>query len=404
MLTPESSSVSRSLPANAVGGGPEQSVPGRTLRVLVVAARFLPDLGGIETHVYEVTRRMAKSGEFDLTVLTTDRSGARPPREAFGDFVVLRCRAYPRHRDYYFAPAIYRHILNGNYDLIHCQGIHTAVPVLAMIAAQRRQIPYLVTFHTGGHSSGLRRRLRGVQWRMLSPLLRSAAMLVAVSRFEQQAFQDICHLDESLFRIVQNGGDLPVTTVTTKVIPKRIISSGRLEPYKGHQRLIEALPIVQQSIPDASLQILGSGPYERHLRSLIEKLRLKNSVTIDFIAPGDREQMAQTLSRAALVAAMSEYEAHPVAVMEALALGIPAVGLETAGVADLVEDGLVRGVPRDASAATTARVLVEMLERGHASPAAKVPTWDNAASDLTRIYMEAVQAKAEPSNHGISRV
>ena len=404
MFTPESSRVSRSLTTSAMGQRSEQSAPRRPLRVLVVTARFFPDLGGIETHVYEVTRRLAKGGEFDLTVLTTDRSGTRLRREDFGDFTVLRCCAYPRRRDYYFAPAIYQHIINSNYDLIHCQGAHTAVPILAMFAAQRRQIPYLVTFHTGGHSSGLRRRLRGVQWRALSPLLRRAATLVAVSRFEQQAFQDICHLDESLFRIVQNGGDLPISAVTPEIIPNHIISSGRLEPYKGHQRLIEALPIVQRSIPDASLQILGSGPYERHLRSLIEKLGLKSSVAIDFIEPGDREQMARTLSRAALVAAMSEYEAHPVAIMEALALGIPAVGLETAGVADLVEDGLVKGVPQDASAATIARVLVEMLASGRTSPAAKVPTWDDAASDLTRIYMEAAQAKAAPSTRGIRRV
>ena len=46
------------------------------------------------------------------------------------------------------------------------------------------------------------------------------------------------------------------------------------------------------------------------------------------------------------MAALSEYEAHPVAVMEALALGVPAVGLDTAGIGDLVQDGLVRGVPR----------------------------------------------------------
>ena len=109
----------------------------RPIRVLVVAARFLPDLGGTETHIHEITRRMAMRGDLDLTVLTTDRSGTRPPREEFDGFTVLRCRSYPRHRDYYFAPGIYRHVISGNYDLVHCQGIHTAVPVLAMMAAKK---------------------------------------------------------------------------------------------------------------------------------------------------------------------------------------------------------------------------------------------------------------------------
>jgi glycosyltransferase involved in cell wall biosynthesis len=403
MLVPKSSDAKQVQLDGPVDVSSKSTVPGRPLRVLVVAARFLPDLGGIETHVYEVTRRMATKRELDLTVLTTDRSGTRPSREDFGNFVALRCRAYPRRKDYYFAPAVYQHILSGAYDLIHCQGIHTAVPVLAMLAARRRQIPYVVTFHTGGHSSGLRGRLRGAQWRALAPLLRGATTLVAVSRFEQRTFQNMCPA-ESRFRIVQNGGELPDSVLRSKVLPGRIVSSGRLERYKGHQRLIEALPIVQQSIPHASLQILGSGPYESHLRTLVNKLGLGRSVTIEFIAPDDRERMARTLSRAALVAAMSEYEAHPVAIMEALALGIPAIGLDTAGIGDLVEDGLVEGVPQKASAATLARTLIRMLQSTRTTRTANLPTWDTAASDLAQIYMEAVEATPEASARWMHRV
>jgi len=213
----------------------------------------------------------------------------------------------------------------------------------------------------------------------------------------------MCHLDESRFRVIQNGGELPISAARTNVIPGRIVSSGRLERYKGHQRVIEALPIVQQSIPNASLQILGSGPYERQLRTLIKNLGLECSVTIDLIPPDDREQMAQTLSRAAVVAAMSDYEAHPVAVMEALALGIPTVGLDTAGVADLIEDGLVEGVPRDASADTAARILVEALHGRRTNGAGNVPTWNMAASDLAHIYMEAAQTPPGPSKRRIRR-
>ena len=362
------------------------------LRVLVVAARFLPDVGGTETHIYEITKRMAIRGDLDLTVLTTDPSGARPTKEEFGTFTVLRCRAYPRHRDYYFAPDIYRHILSGNYDVVHCQGIHTAVPILAMMAARRKHTPYVVTLHTGGHSSNFRRRLRQAQWRALSPLLRGAVVIVAVSRFEQRVFQKACSLDASHFRIIQNGGELPIRTVRSKTIPGRIVSCGRLERYKGHQRVIEALPIVQRSIPDATLHILGSGPYEDELRSLIDTLELKGSVTIEYIAPYDREQMAEALGRAAVIAALSEYEAHPVAVIEALTLGIPTVGLDTAGISDLIEDGLVRGVHKDASPTIIARTLIAALESQPMSDTAQLPTWDAAAADLAHVYMDAIGA------------
>jgi glycosyltransferase involved in cell wall biosynthesis len=380
------------LTVGSTGARSEPFVQARPIRVLVVAARFLPDLGGIETHIYEVTRRMAKRGDIDLTVLTTDRSGNRPVRDELEGFTVLRCRSYPRHRDYYLAPGIYGLVLSGNYDLIHCQGIHTAVPVLAMTAARRARIPYVVTLHTGGHSSDVRRRLRSAQWCALGPLLRRAEVVVAVSRFEQRMFQKACCIDASRFRIVQNGGDLPISVVRAEIIPGRIVSSGRLERYKGHQRVIEALPIVQRSIPDATLHILGSGPYESRLRSLINTLELEKSVTIERIAPDDRAGMAGSLERAAVVAALSGYEAHPVAVMEALTLGIPIVGLDTAGIGDLVEDGLVRGVAKDASPATIAQTLVAAMEGRCASGLVRLPTWDTAAVDVAHVYMDAVGA------------
>ena len=361
----------------------------RPIRVLVVTARFFPDLGGIETHTYEVTRRLASRDDFQFTVLTTDRSGSLPLREEFDGFTVLRCRSYPRRRDYYLAPGVYKHIVNNEYDLVHCQGIHSAVPVLAMMGAKHRRIPFVVTFHTGGHSSGLRNRVRGIQWRTLAPLINGAAVVVAVSRFEQRVFQKACHLEASRFRIIQNGGDLPANPIGAEVIPGRIVSSGRLERYKGHQRVIEALPFVQRSIPEASLQILGSGPYEAALRSLIRVKGLEDSVTIEHVAPGNRARMAECLGRAAALAALSEYEAHPVAVMEALSLGIPTVGLNVAGIGDLVEDRLVKGVPRDASPAVVADTLIGLLKGPRATRSTELPTWDMAARDLAHIYIEA---------------
>lgn len=378
--------------ARSAGARREPTTPTRPIRVLVVAARFLPDLGGTETHIYEITRRMAAYGNLDLTVLTTSRSDALPDKEEMEGFTVLRCRSYPRHRDYYIAPSIYGRVLSGNYDLVHCQGIHTAVPILAMIAARRGRIPYVVTLHTGGHSSYIRPRLRNSQWRALGPLIRGAEIVVAVSRFEQRLFEKICSLDPARCRIIQNGGNLPASAVHGKGSAGRIVSCGRLERYKGHQRVIEALPIVQQSIPDATLHILGSGPYEHQLRTLIRKRGLEKSVTIEYIAPDDRERMARSLGEAAVVAALSEYEAHPLAIIEALTLGIPAVGLDVAGMSDLVEDGLVRGVPKDASSLTIARTLLDAMGGQYANVPVSSPTWESAAADLAHVYMDAAGA------------
>ncbi|HEY0717213.1 MAG TPA: glycosyltransferase family 4 protein [Streptosporangiaceae bacterium] len=376
------------------------SETGRPLRVLVVTARYLPDLGGIEQHVHETARRIARRGDVELTVLTTDRTGKRPAVADGGGFTVRRVRAYPRHRDYYVAPGLGRVIRGGAYDLVHCQGIHTAVPVLAMQAARRAGLPYLVSLHTGGHSSGLRNRLRAAQWRALGRWLRGAATVVAVSRFERELLAGTGRLNPDRIRVVQNGGDLVAAAAarTAVKVPHRIVSSGRLERYKGHQRVIEALPLVRRAVPDATLRILGAGPYEAALRARVRALGLAQAVSIDYIAPGDRGAMAAALGEAAVFAALSDYEAHPVAVMEALTLGVPVVGLRTAGLADLAEDGLIQGVPADATAADIAACLVASL-RGHRPVRAdragaaggaltSLPTWDDTAAELTALYRQ----------------
>ena len=104
------------------------------------------------------------------------------------------------------------------------------------------------------------------------------------------------------------------------------------------------------------------------------------------------------LGRAAAVVALSEYEAHPVAVMEALTLGIPTVGLDTTGIGDLVEDGLVRGVPRNASPTTIARALVAALGCQRVNGSARLPTWDTATLSLAHLYRIMV-ATVPQSSH-----
>ena len=59
---------------------------------------------------------------------------------------ILRVRAWPTNKDYYFAPVIYRFITCGQWDLIHCQGYHNMVPPLAMLAALRANIPFVLSF------------------------------------------------------------------------------------------------------------------------------------------------------------------------------------------------------------------------------------------------------------------
>src|ERR1700694_296509 len=145
---------------NPVGEAEAQAASPR--RLLMVSARYFPYTGGTETHVYEVGRRLAATGDA-VTILTTDPSNKLPKSERVENVDIRRVRAYTAKRDYYFAPGLYGTITRGDWQVMHLQGWHTLVAPLAMFAALRAHIPYAVTFHSGGHSSSVRNSSRGIQ-------------------------------------------------------------------------------------------------------------------------------------------------------------------------------------------------------------------------------------------------
>lgn len=362
----------------------------RPLRILMVCPSFLPETGGTQTHVYEVGRRLAALGGFEITVLTTDRSRLLPREDLIDSIAVVRVPSWPRSRDYYLAPGMAAVIRQRSWDLLHCQGIHSPVPLLAMLSAQRARLPYLVTFHTGGSSSRFRNALRTTQWRLTGPLLRNAASLIAVSRFEAATFTRHARLGDKPVTLIRNGGAVPPPRTETAAVPGRIISVGRLERYKGHHQAIKALPHVIRQVAQAHLLILGNGPYESSLRELARHLGVSDRVTIKHIPPADRQAMATALAESCVVAALSDYEAHPVAVMEALSAARPVVGYDTAGVSELIAEGWVRGVTPGAPPATLARELIKAMSAPSPVPSAQLPTWDSCADQLAQVYLSSL--------------
>lgn len=225
------------------------------LRVLLVTPRYFPLMGGIETHVHEVGTRLAQAG-IEVTLLTTlPPQTSVPAEECVAGMRVLRVPAWPEDSDFYLAPAMAEVIAQDKWDLVHCQGVHTLVPLIAMWEARKLKIPYVLTFHTGGPASGLRTGLRAVQWHLLRPFLARATRLIGVSRFEADYFRDLLRLPANQFSVIPNG----VTTLATDALIDEppiagtlIVSVGRLERYKGHPALDYCSPIYSSATPRCS--------------------------------------------------------------------------------------------------------------------------------------------------------
>ena len=158
---------------------------------------------------------------------------------------------------------------------------------------------------------------------------------------------------------------------------------------KGTIGLSKRLPYVIRDVPEAHVIVLGSGPYESELRALASRLDVSERISIRQVAPADRTAMASELAEASVIAALSDYEAHPVAVMEALSVGRPVVGYDTSGIGDLVAEGWVQGI-RGGTVCSFGCPghRPSNVVRSFVIPA-QLPTWDDCAEQLMRVYVAA---------------
>ncbi|MBO0684344.1 MAG: glycosyltransferase family 4 protein [Candidatus Dormibacteraeota bacterium] len=375
---------------------------GDQISVAMVTPRFHPAVGGVETHVQEVATRLAARG-FQVTVVTADSSRGLPARAEIDGLHVMRFPASSRLGDLTWAPGIRRAVAGGGWDLVHIQCVHTLVPVLAMSGARRAGLPCVVTFHTGGHTSGLRSALRPLQWRLQRPLLAEAAALVAVSEFEAGLFQKALGLGPERFSVIPNGFDLPAASLDGHrgaAGPGQgrplIISIGRLERYKGHHRAIAALPAVLRVHPEAELRIVGTGPYQQRLRQTADAVGVASHVRFVSFPPERRAELGRLVASADLVTLLSEYEANPVAVMEAVGLGRRVLVASTSGLRELAQRGLADEVPLKAPDWKIGEVMAGLLCRPEPATAPQLPSWDECADRLAAVYREVLHREGRP--------
>lgn len=362
----------------------------------MVTPRFAPFTGGVETHVGEVSRRLVDRG-VDVLVVTTDPTGDLSPTDTIDGVPVRRVRAWPRNSDAHLAPGLARWVRAAPGTVVHVQGYHTLVAPLAMTVAAMRSVPYVVTFHSGGQSASWRNRIRPVQALAMRPLFGRAARLIAVSSFEADLFRRRLHLPDDRFVVVPNGSDLPVLdSVEGAVELERdrdlVVSVGRLEHYKGHQRVVAALPVLATIRPAIRLVVAGSGPYEDALRAEARAAGVSDRLEIRSYGPEERGELHRLLRRAGAVAVLSEYESQGIAAHEALAAGAPLVASDTTALAELGARGLARMVSTEAGSDAVASALLAAIEDGPPPTRPELPSWDAAADALHAIYRTVLTA------------
>jgi glycosyltransferase involved in cell wall biosynthesis len=118
---------------------------------------------------------------------------------------------------------------------------------------------------------------------------------------------------------------------------KLILAAGRLDPQKGFIHLIRAFDRLRGMDEDWVLVILGEGPERVALESRVRALGLERRVFL----PGLAGNMMDWYKRASLFVLSSLYEGFPVAVLEAMAAGVPVVSFDCdAGPREMIRHGV----------------------------------------------------------------
>jgi glycosyltransferase involved in cell wall biosynthesis len=130
-----------------------------------------------------------------------------------------------------------------------------------------------------------------------------------------------------------------------------------LKSHKGHEYLLRAACIVKSEIPGTRFVLVGRGPMEALLRRRVHELRLDEEV----IFAGFREDALRLTNCFDVFALPSLHEGLSIALIEAMALGKPAIVTSVGGLPEVVEDGTQGSVvpPRDPVALADA--IVRML-------------------------------------------
>ncbi|MGE0192657.1 MAG: glycosyltransferase [Planctomycetota bacterium] len=164
-----------------------------------------------------------------------------------------------------------------------------------------------------------------------------------------------------------------------------IVALGRTSPEKGQDVLLEAFARVAPEAPDLRLALVGDGADRERLTARAAALGLADRVAL----PGWRSDGPACLAAAEVAVLPSRTEGLPIALLEALAVGVPVVVTDVGAMAEVVEHGRAGLVVPPDDAAALARALTRVL----ADPAGAKERAAYGRQRVTEHYGTRAQAK-----------
>ncbi|HLQ76118.1 MAG TPA: glycosyltransferase family 4 protein [Terriglobia bacterium] len=214
-------------------------------------------------------------------------------------------------------------------DLVHC---HSGVPACAAAAIG---VPFIATLHSWGPG-----RPDWMNTMDLAGLRRAQRVLCGAMAYRRILVDG--GVDASRVEYLPWGLDLKEIrkqeTESRASAPRfQVGFLGRIEPRKGQLQLAAAFDKFHKRYPESNLELVGPAAdpdYAKELRTFIETSHLNDSVKL-------RGRVSHPYERVRnwnLFTSLSSDEGQGIAILEAMALGVPVMGRRVAGVEDYLHD------------------------------------------------------------------
>jgi glycosyltransferase involved in cell wall biosynthesis len=191
---------------------------------------------------------------------------------------------------------------------------------------------------------------------------------VAISSFGRSQLCRWCQVEEwKKLQVVRCGVDGAFLGPEPTPVPdvQTVVCVGRLSEQKGQVVLLQAVARLRERFPDLRVVFAGDGPLRKLIDETCEELGIRDRVTITGWASNSRVRDELRAARALVLPSFAE--GLPVVLMEAFALGRPAVSTYVAGIPELVRPGdngwLVPAGDADALAGAMAELLTTPVDR-----------------------------------------
>jgi glycosyltransferase involved in cell wall biosynthesis len=242
----------------------------------------------------------------------------------------------------------------------HVHAHFASYPALAAWISHRLTgIPYSFTAHAHDlyvHPLGVRRRTA------------DAEFVASISDFNRQLLRELAG-DAADIQVVHCGVDTEryrfAPHAPPETGPVRGICVGSLREKKGHRVLLEALASSTTGLERIEFDLVGDGPLRHDLEAQVERLGLGSRVRFhgdltEDVVTGMLEQ-ADLFVLPSVVERSGDTEGIPVALMEAMAVGLPVVTSRLSGVPELVREGETGLLTDPGDARGLARTLANLL-------------------------------------------